>query len=332
MKINLLYIFWAIACCSCIWLFNNIFGESESTFFGTAENEGIVLNYDHTVLVKRVLVKNGAMVKKGDTLAIFYRNDLDRRQIEKQNEIASIQLENKNRTEELKNEISTLESKRNVLAIELNHQQELLAAESGVQKELMNLLDKEKPALSSNLKSERIRTLKEEISVIDKQIETQKTALRQKQAAEKAMATQKTAHAGEELRFLESEREKLTLLAPMDGFVEQVFITENTIEPQLKPLVKINPTGTNRIRGFIYENAEIACNIGDTVQIVSVARPDVSCSGGFIGVSPEMVELPVRLRKLPEIKSWGREVYLQLPPENKFYIGEKVSIKLNPRQ
>jgi multidrug resistance efflux pump len=331
MKINILYVFWAIACCGCIWLFQNIFGESESTFFGTAENEGIVLNYEHTVLVKRVLVKSGTMVKKGDTLAIFYRTELDRQQVKMQNEIANAELDIKSVTEDLKNEIRNLESKRNVLRTELTHQQEILFAESGVQRELMNLLDKDKNAVSSNLKSERIRTLREEISALEAQIETQKVGLKQRKSAEEAISIKKIEQSGEELQYLESERKKLVLLAPIDGFIEQVFITENTIEPNLKPLVKINPTRTNRVRGFIYENAEIACSMGDTVQMTSIARPGVWSSGYFISVSPEMVELPVRLRKLPEIKSWGREVYLQLPPENIFYIGEKVSIKLKPK-
>jgi hypothetical protein len=41
-----------------------------------------------------------------------------------------------------------------------------------------------------------------------------------------------------------------------------------------------------------------------------------------------MVELPIRLRKSAEIKSWGREVYVQLPPNNSFYIGEKIMLRL----
>ena len=330
MKINILYIFWAIACFFCVWLFFSIFGDSEYTFFGTAENEGIVLNYEHTVLVKRVYVKSGAMVKKGDTLAVFFRSELERQKWQHENEMEDILLENRNRTAELENEIKNLESKRNVLQIELSQQQELLAAESGIQQELMNLLDKEKATIKSNLKKERIAAIQREIEALNLQIEIQKTGLKQRQTSERALALQRTAHVGEELNYLENERKKLVLLAPMDGFIEQVFITENTIEPELKPLVKINPTGTNRIRGFVYENAEISCQIGDSVQIASVARPEKLCTGRFIGVSPELVELPVRLRKLPEIKSWGREVYLQLPPGNPFFIGEKVSIKLKP--
>ena len=330
MKFNVLYVFWAIACYLCIWLFLRIFGNSEHTFFGTAENQGTVLNYEHKVLVKRVLVKSGAMVKKGDTLAIFYRSELERQSLEHENEIADVLLQNKNNTNALQNEILVLESKKNMLQTELQHEQQILNSESEIQQELMNLLGKEQVTPKSNLKKERIAALNEEIAALSAQIQTQKIGLQQKQSADRALATLKTRQLDERLHFLDTEQKKLVLIAPMDGFIEQVYITENTIEPELKPLVKINPTTTNRIRGFVYEDAEINSRWGDSVQIASVARPEIKCTGHFTGISPELVELPVRLRKLPEIKSWGREVYLQLPADNPFFIGEKVSIFLKP--
>jgi hypothetical protein len=44
-----------------------------------------------------------------------------------------------------------------------------------------------------------------------------------------------------------------------------------------------------------------------------------------------MTELPLRLRKFIEMRSWGREVYIGLPPENRFYISEKITINLPTR-
>jgi hypothetical protein len=34
-----------------------------------------------------------------------------------------------------------------------------------------------------------------------------------------------------------------------------------------------------------------------------------------------------RLRRYEEVKTWGREIYIQLPLGNDFYIGEKIMIK-----
>jgi multidrug resistance efflux pump len=312
----------------CYLLIRNISGEV--TFFGTAENEGIVLNYNHTVLVKKVFVKSGAMVKKGDTLAIFTRLELDRQTVEKNNEIAQFQTENSAKSQEIQKEIAVLDAKKIALQQQLEAEIQLLRAESKVQNELKNILtNTSNHTISSNLKNEKIIGLENEIAQVAQQISTQKTALSQRQLSDNQLITQKIASVREELAFIETERKQLILIAPMDGFVVEVFITQNTIEPQLKPLVKINPTRTNRVKGFIYETAEIAYNLGDSVALTSASRPNVKAKGYFIGVSPEMVELPIRLRKSAEIKSWGREVYVQLPPDNAFYIGEKIMLKLN---
>jgi HlyD family secretion protein len=329
LKINILYIFWLIAAYGCYLLIRNISGQSEVTFFGTAENEGIVLNFDHTVLVKKVFVKGGSVVKKGDTLAIFMRTELDRRMVEKNNEISQYNLEKLTRSNEIIKELAVLDAKKLALQKELESQISLLKTETNIQQELKRILGNgNENNLSSSLKNEKIIGLQADIAQIEQQIVTQKSLLSQKQRSEYQLLSQKISYAQQEISFIEGERKQLILIAPMDGFVVEVFITENTIEPQLKPLIKINPTRTNRVKGFIYENAEVAYNLGDSVELASAARPTVKTKGYFISVSPEMVELPIRLRKSPEIKSWGREVYVQLPTDNQFFIGEKIMLNL----
>jgi hypothetical protein len=43
-----------------------------------------------------------------------------------------------------------------------------------------------------------------------------------------------------------------------------------------------------------------------------------------IGMGHRIVEIPERLRKIPEIKTYGREVLIQIPSDNKFLQKEKV--------
>ena len=64
------------------------------------------------------------------------------------------------------------------------------------------------------------------------------------------------------------------------------------------------------------------------MKLSSATRPAIRTSGQFIYCNPRIVELPTRLRKNPEIKAWGREVYIQLPDSNVFFIGEKIIITI----
>jgi hypothetical protein len=47
-----------------------------------------------------------------------------------------------------------------------------------------------------------------------------------------------------------------------------------------------------------------------------------------VGSNPKLTELPLRLRKFIELRTWGREVFIQLPEQNGFYISEKIAIIL----
>lgn len=80
-----------------------------------------------------------------------------------------------------------------------------------------------------------------------------------------------------------------------------------------RELFKITPSVPNKVIGFIHESAQIPFRLGDTVLLHSVTRTGLGCKGVIHAVSPKMVELPFRLRKFAEVRTWGREIYIQLP-------------------
>lgn len=51
-----------------------------------------------------------------------------------------------------------------------------------------------------------------------------------------------------------------------------------------------------------------------------------SVAGTVVGVGARIVEYPVRLRKNPVLQTWGREVLVKIPGNNRFILGEKVVI------
>jgi hypothetical protein len=120
------------------------------------------------------------------------------------------------------------------------------------------------------------------------------------------------------------------LIAPIDGFVEHVAAVSKEIAPQYKELIKLNPIHPNKIRGFIHESAEVHYILGDTVQVTSTLRTNITTKGIIIGSSPQLVELPLRLRKFTTRSAWGREIYVRLLDNSNLFISEKVLITLYP--
>ncbi len=68
-----------------------------------------------------------------------------------------------------------------------------------------------------------------------------------------------------------------------------------------------------------------------TIEVDVVRRPSVKANAVLIGSSPQLVELPTRLRKLQTVSSWGRELYINLPAQNDFFIGEKMIVRIKSK-
>ncbi|MFN5364950.1 MAG: HlyD family efflux transporter periplasmic adaptor subunit, partial [Bacteroidota bacterium] len=127
---------------------------------------------------------------------------------------------------------------------------------------------------------------------------------------------------------LESEKNRLFLISPIDGYVETVLVARNALVEAFTELMKINPQAPNTVIGFIHEASNAPLAVGQEVELVSFNRPEVKCSGRITSINPKMTELPLRLRKFIEMRSWGREVFIGLPQDNRFYISEKITINL----
>ncbi len=121
----------------------------------------------------------------------------------------------------------------------------------------------------------------------------------------------------------------MVILSPCNGIVENVFVLPKDIAPQYKELMRINSSEPNKVTGFIHESMAIPFRVGDSVTLTSVARPEIIQKGIIVGNGNNLVELPLRLRKIIEIRAWGREVYIKMKPGNGFFIDEKIMIQIN---
>jgi hypothetical protein len=67
--------------------------------------------------------------------------------------------------------------------------------------------------------------------------------------------------------------------------------------------------------------------MGDPFLIRSAVDPTQTCEGVVTGLGSRVVEIPGRLRKIPEVKIYGREVVVSIPAENPFIQREKVMME-----
>jgi multidrug resistance efflux pump len=331
-KIDPLHLLWSGAALSSLWIVSTFMIQSEDTFFGSAESEGQTMSFEHPVFIEKVYVQVGNQVKKGDTLAVCLRSDLDKNAVDKSGEIRQFEIEKETKSASIQQELSILKARKVALVSELQAQIRMIKTEDGIQSALKEAIGGAKTeANSSNLKTEKIRAIKESINQTESQIQQQVALLSQQLNANESIYNAKVEQAQSQMSFIEKDKQHLVLLAPIDGFVENVAAIAHEVAPQYKELVKLNPNNPNKVRGFIHESTEMHFHLGDTVQVASVLRENAVGKGVIIGSSPQLVELPLRLRKFTTRSAWGREIYVKLIRKCDLFISEKVivTVKIN---
>lgn len=334
MKFNLLYLLFAAALAGCYYIVRHLQEQSIHTFFGTAETEGRAVSLEYAVLVQRIGTQVGAQVKKGDTLAIVYRAELDRKTSENQLESSRIATERDAEAALLAQERELLRTALAARKSELQAQIKVIEAELAVQANLRAAISGSPAAAPDsrlNVKQQEIAALREEMAQAEKKTQEELRQVEAKLTANTAVYQSRLRQMQGGQAFLDIEKSKLVLLSPADGYVQQVGATANELVPSFRELFRISPRNPDRVIGFLHESAEVPFQLGDTVTLASMGRVSVSSRAALHGVSPKLVELPFRLRKFTEVRTWGREVYIQLPADNPFFIGEKILITVNPK-
>jgi len=328
MRFNVLYILFPAAIFACLWIARDFQGKQGSTFFGIAETEPRILNFDHDIAIREVFVQPGDKIKEGDTLAVFYRADLDASEYIRQREMLRNETERVNARHILEMEKEVVQAKLQADLRELTTEIKLLHTEDSIMMVYRGNLYGQSTPQENKVIKERIDGLQKQMLDAKQQAADELLVLSAKISAGDNMAAVEASKLQGQLTMIQSERERLVLLSPISGYVEDIYFTVNALVPAHKDLVKINPDSPNKIIGFIHEMNEVPLSIGRHVELTSFNRPEIVTRGIIVGVNPKMTELPLRLRKFIDLRSWGREVYISLPEINSFYISEKVNITL----
>lgn len=327
MKINLLYLAVPAAIFACAYIVRDLQGQSTQTFFGSAETEPLVLHIEEDVMVKEVLVAAGRQVRQGDTLALLYRMELDR-------ELANIASDQSRLSSDLASSIELLRQERATIRAKAAAQMAVLEAEINKIKARDSIDERVKSAVYAGLKIDQtasqaaIAVLRKEMEMVRDVMEKELNELAAEEKNNTRRFETESKNAAQRIDLQNMERRRLMLLAPVDGYVDQVNINAGTPMPAFRDMLRIYPLRPAKVIGFIHETADIPFRIGDSVGLVSGVRPDKLVRGQITAVGPKLVELPLRLRKFAELRAWGREVIISLPPDNPYYIGERITISL----
>ena len=93
-----------------------------------------------------------------------------------------------------------------------------------------------------------------------------------------------------------------------------------------KTLISFYEPNPSQVKGYLHEEMIVEVNVNDSLLVRSLNQEENKYFGVVKGLGSRIVEIPERMRRIPEIKTYGREVLIEIPLDNKLLQKEKVCL------
>lgn len=327
--VNILYIA-AIIAIVVLWRINTQYSEEVLLFYGFAETKETEINLEHPVQVNQILVTTGQRVVKNTPLMEVAHNKIPLKLDEIIYEQEETELKQLTWKTDILAAIDKLAAKKAIKKSEINADiaqiQAKLEQNRSLVKDLNSFERKENQQLTKVTET-KIAALQEELRMalqpLDVEINRLKEGLKRNNPYNAKLKKLET-----EQNFYEEKGRKLNIFAPSDGLIGNVHCKEAENISAFKTLITFYEENPTLVKGYVHENLVIHVAIGDTLRVSSSLLVNYDIEGIVVGLGSRIIEIPNRLRKYQDFKTYGREILIKIPAENKFLQKEKVLLKL----
>ena len=304
---------------------------SKSAFFyGFAENKETEINHIEDILVSKIYVTSGQQVKKGDLLIEVSDNTIPQKLDELALKKETVSQELILKKIDIQNEIKSIQNRRDQDIAKITAEITTLEKRISTNKELFEGLKTiDKP--TGNYRSpdeDKIKELRANIAAIE-DLANAKIAIQENLIKSIAQPSQiKSKLVDSETSYYKSAKDRLAIIAPFDGLIGTINCKEGENVSAFNRLMSFYKTNPTEVKGFVHESMILEVSVGDMLEVSSTLHPEIKIVGEVIGLGSRIIEIPERLRKIPDFKTYGREVQISIPSKNRFLQKEKVMLNL----
>ncbi len=301
---------------------------ADLSFYGFAESNETEINYNYPVVVERILITPGQAVQNGDTLMFLSRRKSKETLDDQKYQIMVLEAEEKiwqqrklNEIDQLnqdtQNEVAEIDAKIISLQKELEFKQSLSKGLSAIPEKKSDY----------NPIEEEINTLKMEKSNLQETGDLKIKGIREELRLGDNPFREKIKLYLAESAFEESQKIiPIVVTAPTDGLIGNIICKEEEHIPSYRTLLSFYEPHSGIIKGYVHEDLTLQVKLGDQFSVSSLKDESINYPGKVIGLGSRIIEIPARLRKMVDIKTYGREVTVEISKDNVFLQKEKVSL------
>lgn len=306
------------------------------TFYGIADTKEIVISSESPVEIHRILVEQGQLVRRGDTLLELHNPELELRISQISHELSELRSRKTAHATLSKSEILQLKAQQEERASEIRSEIRELEAQYNLNRQLVSelrSLDKDKAGTPGEAETHnpiltKLESLRKLLDLVQDPSRVYENRLANALSSDGDPLAEKVSQLEDELRILNEDRKRLIVPARISGLVGSVnFKVGEKVSP-FAPILTVHAASPSFVRGYIHEDVYSQVALSQKVQVQSSQDRKNRVEAEVVGVGARIVEYPERLRKRADILIWGREIIIRLPSENRFLLGEKVLISL----
>jgi len=281
-----------------VWILNGKYYQEELTLYGFAETKETEINLNFPVMVEKLNVLPGQYVEAGTVLLKAKRLNSNIRFEDQDMKISEINAKKQIWRSEQEGKLRTLESSYLQKIGKIETDIAAIRNKIAQQKELYKGLDH--IDAGSELPANHPSMLK--IAALEKDRENVERRYQLDLANLNSIIAKGTKDEDENIKRLKAEY--------------QHYQDNKEIPVEI----------TAPIDGLVHEDYLVKVEVGDQFTISSIKDVNQSYQGTVIGLGSRIVEIPARMRKVAEYKTYGREVMIRLPSESRFLQNEKLTL------
>lgn len=318
-----------------LWASSNFDNRTVDNFYGFAQTAETEINSNYALEIQEILVEPGQVVSKGQVLMHVKRARPKETLPDQDFRIAELRAEERLTLQRIDTKLASLQSEFVEDEKRILDEKERLQGERSYRKQLLDALSPEERDRVSSFdpNAERLNQLDQQLSLLRKTLEEQLTLLnKERQLAQKPYQAASDRLVAER-NFDEAQLEiAFDIVAPSDGVIGSINAKLAEHKSSFAPLLSFYEPNPTQVKAYIHEDRILTASVGDTVFVQSILSDTTLLKGVITGMGSRIIEIPARLRRLPDFQIFGREVIIAIPKNNPFLQNEKVGLGFSNKE
>lgn len=327
-KFNWFYGLIALLFFSMLYVSARFFKGSGNSSIGITIAKEHRINSEKPSLVKVVHASPGKQVKSGDILIELTSSALEMDIDKLTTRINLLKSEYQEKSKLMAAEIAYIKAQHGITVEEIDTDIEQIKSRQALNRQLTSEFATSGDTTSTiqNPQQAKLKSLEQQKQKHLRAMEIKIEDIKQESSSDQNSLTNQIRLLEHEHELLLEEQKKLNKYATADGVVENVFVKAGEQVAAFTPLLSVNPVRPSTVVGYLVGKKISVPEIGSTVEISAYDKRTTTVKGKVIGFG-SVTELPEILQKATAVKAFGREVFIEIGPDNGFANGEKVLIR-----